>query len=319
MKEYIKTPLNYTGNKFRLLEQMHPYFPKKINIMVDMFCGGTTVGLNTDCNEVYFIDNDPRVIGLLKFFKEQNFEDLLTRLEKIVNDYNLSNTYRNGMDYYKIQINETNLNNGLKKYNYDGFYKLRNDYNLLKDKESEDAYTKLYMLLLYGFNNDLRFNSKGEFNLPIGKTDLNKTNVIKLKKYLEKVKNIKTHYICADFDSKEVKSILNIADFVYLDPPYLITNATYNESNKWNNLTEHRLLNLLDNFINTNKPFILSNVLSKKNKMNEPLFYWTEKNKKNISVIHMDYSYRSSSYNKKIREGNEDEIIVTFKGNYENK
>lgn len=319
MGKYVKTPLNYTGNKFRLLEQMHPHFPKKINIMVDMFCGGASVGLNTDCNEVYFIDNDPRVIGLLKFFKEQNFEDLLSRLEKIADDYGLSNTYRNGMDYYKKQINEINLNNGLKKYNYHGFYKLRNDYNLQKNKESEDAYTKLYMLLLYGFNNDLRFNSKGEFNLPIGKTDLNKTNVIKLKKYLEKVKTIKTHYICSDFDSKELEPILKIADFIYLDPPYLITNATYNESNKWNNFTEHRLLNLLDNFINTNKPFVLSNVLSKKSKMNEPLFYWTEKNKKSITVIHMDYSYRSSSYNKKIREGNEDEIIVTFKVNHENK
>lgn len=319
MNNYIKTPLNYTGNKFRLLEQMHKHFPKKINIMVDMFCGGATVGLNTDCKEVYFVDNDPRVIGLLKFFKEQNFKNLLLKLEDIADKYGLSNSYRNGMDFYKKQITETNTNNGLKQYNYKGFYKLRNDYNSIINKESEDAYLKLYMLLLYGFNNDLRFNAKGEFNLPVGKTDLNKTNVIKLEKYLDKVKTIKTHYICADFNSKEVQEILNIADFVYLDPPYLITNATYNESNKWNNLTEHRLLNLLDNFIATNKQFILSNVLSKKNRMNEPLYYWTEKNKENVSIIHMDYSYRSSSYNKKIREGHEDEIIVTFKGNYENK
>ena len=54
-----------------------------------------------------------------------------------------------------------------------------------------------------------------------------------LQKYLEKVKSKKTYYICSDFDSSEVKEIIKIADFVYLDPPYLITNATYNESNKW--------------------------------------------------------------------------------------
>lgn len=319
MKNYTKTPLNYTGNKFRLLEQMQPFFPKDINIMVDLFCGGATVGLNTECKEVYFIDNDPNVIGLLQFFSKQNFDTLLAKLEDMVALYHLSNTYRNGTDFYKKQINDSNYNNGLKAYNKDGFYKLRNDYNLLNDKTTEDAYVKLYLLLLYGFNNDLRFNSKGEFNLPIGKTDLNRANVQKLKNYLIKVKNIKAHYICAEFDSKRVKNILNKADFVYMDPPYLITNATYNESNKWNNLCEHRLLNLIDELIINNKRFVLSNVLSKKNRMNEPLFYWTQKNKNSIEIHHMKYSYSSSSYNKKIREGHEDEIIVTWKVKNEDK
>ena len=77
MNNYVKTPLNYTGNKFRLLEQMQPHFPKKIKIMVDLFCGGATVGLNTECEEVYFIDSNPMVIGLLKFFANHSFESIL--------------------------------------------------------------------------------------------------------------------------------------------------------------------------------------------------------------------------------------------------
>lgn len=319
MKNYTKTPLNYTGNKFRLLEQMQPFFPKDINIMVDLFCGGATVGLNTECKEVYFIDNDQNVIGLLKFFGKQNFDILLYKLETLVESYHLSNTYRNGIKVYKNQIVDKNSNNGLKEYNKEGFYKLRNDYNSLEDKTTEEAYTMLYLLLLYGFNNDLRFNSKGEFNLPIGKTDLNKANVQKLKNYLQKIKTIKAHYICAEFDSKKVKDIICKADFVYMDPPYLITNATYNESNRWNNLCEHRLLNLIDSLIESDKSFVLSNVLSKKNKMNEPLYYWTQRNKDFINIYHMKYSYSSSSYNKKIREGHEDEIIVTWKVKNENK
>jgi len=319
MKENIKTPLNYTGNKFRLLEQMKPHFPKDIKVMVDLFCGGATVGLNTECEEVYFIDNDPMVIGLLKFFKNQKFENLIANIEEIIEEYGLSNSYRHGFKYYKDAINERNKNNGLKAYNDKGFYRLRNDYNALLDKESEKAFTMLYTLLLYGFNNDLRFNAKGEYNLPVGKTDFNKTNVNKLEKYLNKVKSIKTHYICADFDSKKVKNILAVADFIYMDPPYLITNATYNESNRWNNLCEHRLLNLIDDLVLKNKKFILSNVLSKKGSMNEPLYYWTQKNRENIEIYHMKYSYSSASYNKKNREGKEDEIIVTWKDKNENK
>lgn len=318
MDKYIKTPLNYTGNKFKLLSQIHPYFPKKINIMVDLFCGGTTVGLNTKCEEVYFVDNDPKVIGLLTFFNSQTFEYLLTNLEILIDEYKLSNTYRNGMSFYKKQINDKNKNNGLKNFNKSGFYKLRNDYNVLKNKRTKKAYLMLYLLLLYGFNNDLRFNSKGEFNLPVGKTDFNQTNVLKLKKYLKKIKTIKAHYICAEFDSKKVKNIIDRADFIYMDPPYLITNATYNESQKWNNNCEHRLLNLMEYLLSNNKQFILSNVLSKKDKMNEPLFYWTQKNKNSVKIHHMNYSYRSASYNKKNREGKEDEVIVTWKVKNEN-
>ena len=103
-----------------------------------------------------------------------------------------------------------------------------------------------------------------------------------------------------------------------MDPPYLITNATYNESNKWNNDYEHRLLNLMDELISRDKKFVLSNVLRKKGEMNEPLYYWTKKNSKNIEIHHLKYSYRSASYNKKNRECNEDEIIVRLKGKNEN-
>ena len=42
----IKSPINYTGNKFRILNQIQPYFPKNIGTMVDLFCGGATVGIN---------------------------------------------------------------------------------------------------------------------------------------------------------------------------------------------------------------------------------------------------------------------------------
>lgn len=53
--ELIKSPLNYTGNKYRILEQLNPLFPKQIDVMVDMFCGGATVGLNVPCKKVFLL------------------------------------------------------------------------------------------------------------------------------------------------------------------------------------------------------------------------------------------------------------------------
>lgn len=312
-KKFVKTPLNYTGNKFRILDQIQPYFPDNIKVMVDLFCGGATVGLNTDCDKVVFVDNDPMVIGLLKFFKNSKFETLLEDLEKIITKYNLSNSYRNGYTFYKQKSNDSNTNNGLKNYNTTGFYSLRNDYNSLKNKKTDKAFTMLYILLLYGFNNDIRFNSKLEYNLPIGKTDFNKVNVDKLKNFIDKINSIETEFICSSFDSLEVKELIDGADFVYMDPPYLITNAVYNESNKWNNNFEYKLLDFIDGLVLQGKEFVLSNVLTKKDHINEPLNYWYHKHKDKVDLFNIDYNYKSSSYNKKNRESKEQEIIIKLK------
>lgn len=37
---YIQSPLNYTGGKYKLLNQLVPLFPKNINTFIDLFGGG---------------------------------------------------------------------------------------------------------------------------------------------------------------------------------------------------------------------------------------------------------------------------------------
>lgn len=44
--EIIKSPLNFTGGKYKLLPQLIPIFPDKIETFVDIFCGGCNVALN---------------------------------------------------------------------------------------------------------------------------------------------------------------------------------------------------------------------------------------------------------------------------------
>ena len=42
MKNYINTPFNYTGSKFKLLEQIYQHFPdkKEVDTFYDVFAGG---------------------------------------------------------------------------------------------------------------------------------------------------------------------------------------------------------------------------------------------------------------------------------------
>lgn len=314
INKLVKSPLNYTGNKYRILPQILPYFPQNANVVVDLFCGGATVGLNIKCEKIIFIDNNEKVIWLLKYLATTSFESLVCKLDNLIAKYQLSCSHIYGYKKYKNIITDSNVNNGLKQYNAEGFYNLRKDYNALSDKTTDVANQMLYLLMVYGFNNDIRFSREGNYNLPVGKTDLNTSNIKKLKEYIERVNSINAAFVCADFESVEARKIIDTADFVYLDPPYLITTAVYNETNKWNEDKEYALLGLIDELVKSKKQFILSNVLEKnikgQMKRNEPLYYWTTMHKTDFRIVDIDYHYRSASYNKINRDGKEREIII---------
>ena len=91
--------------------------------------------------------------------------------------------------------------------NIEGFNKLKKDYNDLRNKNTNKANLYLYILMVYAFNNDIRFNSKGEFNLPVGKTDMNKNNREKIKKYIDICKSKEIKFICKDFRKIDIEKM----------------------------------------------------------------------------------------------------------------
>lgn len=305
----MKTPLNYTGNKSRLISQFANHFPSDIGTFVDLFCGGATVGLSFNAKKVIFIDNNPNVINLLKHLSKYSFDAILPRLEVLIRKYRLSYSAKFGYKKYRTGIPKTD-NNGLKAYNTLGYYKLRSDYNFLKNKTSKKALDILYLLVVYAFNNDMRFNRSNEFNLPVGKTDLNKNNINKLKNYINKVKQINSVFICGDFREKKIQEILMNADFIYADPPYLLGDAVYNETSNWTEKTEQELINLLETLHKNKKRFALSNVLHKTDEANMPLTNWLFQ-RMDLHIFDINYHYRSASYNKINRDAKEREVLIT--------
>ena len=61
-------------------------------------------------------------------------------------------------------------------------------------------------------------------------------------------------------------------------PPYLITCATYNEQDGWNDSLERELLQYLDSLHERGIHFALSNVLTSKGKTNHILMDWVNAN-----------------------------------------
>ena len=300
--QLIQSPLNYTGGKYKLLPQILPLFPQGINCFVDLFCGGCNVGINVDSNSVVYNDIDEHLFYLFNTFKNLDKEVTFELIFKIIKDYDLSLVCENGYDYYNCDSGS-----GVGPYNKERFLKLRNDFNHQK-QEDYYYYLMLYVLIVYAFNNQIRFNAKGEYNLPVGKRDFNKKMQSKLSDFIDRLQRQDCRFTCVSFTDFDVSALTN-RDFVYVDPPYLITCATYNEQDGWNEDHEKELLHFLDELNSKGIRFALSNVLRSKGKENTILIEWLSNNK--YKTHHLDYGYSNSNYQTKNKQTKSEEVLIT--------
>lgn len=301
IKNYLASPLNYQGGKARILDQLLPYFPTDIDIFVDLFCGGCNVGMNVVAEKTVYNDKSKQLIGLLKAFKRMRTDTIIGGINKLIEEFGLSQTRYHNFAYYG---GDTNL--GVSKYNREKYLLLREKFNSYPKKDNQ-YYILLYTLILFGFNNQMRFNDNGHFNLPVGKRDFNLAIEAKLIRFLDAFRNQDNELRCGDFRTFNFR-MLTDKSVVYCDPPYLITTATYNEKAGWTRKDETDLLGLLDNLNERNIKFVLSNVLKHEGKENFLLAEWIEQHDYHVHHLFMDYHY--SNYQKKSRKADSEEILI---------
>lgn len=302
----VQSPLNYTGGKYKLLPQILPLFPKHLHVFVDLFCGGCNVGCNVESRQVIFNDCNSNLLSIYQTLKSLKKECTFQWIYEIIDHYNLSLVSRHGYEYYHCESSK-----GLSQYNKDKFLKLREDFNKMGAADRQDSYyyIMLFVMIVYSFNNQIRFNNHGEFNLPVGKRDFNKRIEQKLSDFIDRIQHKDCTFTCKDFRDFDI-STLTPSDFVYADPPYLITCATYNEQGGWSEDAERDLLAFLDRLHQRHIPFALSNVLRSKGKENQLLADWLEKNTGIYRAVPLSYSYANSNYQTKDKSSVSEEVLI---------
>ena len=281
-KKFLKSPLNYVGGKYKLLPQLLEYFPKEINTFVDMFSGGFNVGINVDSKKTICNDINSFIIDLYKELYKEPINNVLGHIQNRIDEY------------------------GLSKENEDGFKKFRVYYN--KTKNPIDLYT----LSCYSFNYQFRFNNDKEYNNPFGRnrSQFSENMRNNLILFTEKLKNMNIEFSSEQFDKLNLEDLTD-KDFVYCDPPYLITTGSYNDGNRgfkdWKEEEELKLYDMLDNLNDKHIKFALSNVIEHKGKENKLLKEWSKKYK----VIYLTSDYSNSSYNTK-RDKSIEVLIVNY-------
>lgn len=279
-EELIKSPLNYTGGKYKLLPQILPYFPDDINTFIDLFAGGCNVGVNVKAKNIICNDICSEVINLMSEWNKLNSKEALQILSNTIERYSLSKT------------------------NEEGFKSIRLDYN-----NGNKSWDMFYAMLTNAFNYQIRFSKQGNYNMPFGRnrSSFNKVLQKNFIKYIDKLNDINIEFISKDFRELNMDN-LNSNDFLYADPPYLISCASYNESDGWNEDKEHALLELLDKLNDKGVKFALSNVLENKGKSNDILKEWSRK----YNVYHLNNNYGNCNYHAKDKSKNcTDEVLIT--------
>lgn len=261
----IKSPLNYIGGKYRLLPQILPLFPERINCFVDLFAGGLDVSLNIRANRVVCNDINNYVVGLFLYFQQHTIEELLEEVHSVIDEYNLS------------------------KVNRDGYNQLREEYNRMHSP------LHLFLLVCFGFNHQFRYNNSGEFNNPFGinRSSYNANTERNLRKMREKIQDF--IFNVSDFKDFDL-SFMQQGDFLYADPPYLISCGSYNDGKRgfkgWDANEDLQLFEKLDNLNQRGINFALSNVLRHKGQENIGLIEWAN----NYHIHYLNADYSNSNY-----------------------
>ena len=282
----VRSPLFYVGDKYKLMPQLSRLFPRNINNFYDVFAGGGSVSLNTPANKYFMNDLDDHVIKLHKYLLNslKNLPRFLQHEYREINKYHLTrssaNIIPNNFDNIKSKYHKTYFS----KINKRGYLKLRSDFN--NDKSRLDL---MYLLLVYVFNHMTRFNSAGQFNLPVGNVDWNNNveNALKVYSLFTKCYNVTTSNL--DF-YKFINSHVYIKnDFVYCDPPYLISSSEYNKM--WGESDDRRLFKILD-LITDKVHWGLSDLVHYKGRTNKGLLDWINENRYLVYNIESNYISR---------------------------
>ena len=294
----IRSPFFYVGDKYKLMPQLKQLMPKKIEQHIEPFVGGGSSFLNSKGTSYMLNDVDSYVVELHRQIGSYTgkSEELFDALFEIIDFYGLSCSYRG------ICVPEDMKKKYVKtyysKYNKDAYIRMRKDFNANKND-----FLRLYLLLIYGFNHMIRFNGKGDFNLPVGNVDFNNNVYQALNNYLDFVGEHKIEFFNMDYISFLERIRFEKNSYVFLDPPYLISMSEYNKL--WNDKKEDELCEYLDSLNERGIKFGITNLITHKGKVNQRFLEWSKR--------YCAYDVKSNyiSFNDNTIKADSQEVFVT--------
>lgn len=230
----MKPLVKYRGGKSKEIPNLIKHIPKFSGKYIEPFFGGGALFFHLEPKKAIINDINTKLISFYLGVKD-NFEVLKTELTEIEKLYAIN---RKKFEELKSKTPDQRVNDE----NEPLYYEIREMFNDLTDKKYSEA-------LLYFFINKtaysgmIRYNSKGEFNVPYGRyKNLNTSLVTKAHNKL--LSNTEIY----NLDYTKIFEMAKEEDFMFLDPPYDCVFSDYGNVEHKDGFNEKNHSVLADNF-----------------------------------------------------------------------
>ncbi len=202
----MKPLIKYRGGKSKEIPNIERHIPRYKGRYIEPFFGGGALFFHLEPKHAIINDINSKLMAFYSGVKN-NFSNLQKELYEIEKIYT---TNRKEFDTLKNQT----PNERVEDKNEELYYQIRDMFNELSEKKYSDA-------LLYFFINKtaysgmIRYNSKGEFNVPFGRYERLNTSLV-TKKHSDLLANTEIY----NTDYKNIFDLSKSDDFMFLDPPY---------------------------------------------------------------------------------------------------
>lgn len=209
----MKPMIKYRGGKSKEIPHIIWHIPRFTGRYIEPFFGGGALYFYLEPREAIINDINPK---LMSFYcgVRNDYDNLRNELDEIEKLY--SNNRRNFDELKALHPDERVEDRNEKLY-----YRIRDMYNGLVDKEYSDALL-YYFINKTAYSGMIRYNAKGEFNVPFGRYQNINTKLITREHH--RLLNRTQLYNC---DFEEIFNMACEDDFMFLDPPYDCTFSDY--------------------------------------------------------------------------------------------
>lgn len=224
--------IKYRGGKSREIKRFGKYIPplSDFDVYFEPFLGGGAVYFYLEPEKAILNDINSK---LMSFYNEvrNSYDDLKSQLTSIQSEYD------ENQDEY-MELKRLHPDDRVPNKNEMLYYSLRDMYNgKIESQYSPGAL--YYFINKTAYSGMIRFNSKGEYNVPFGRYPNFNTKLITPNH--SKLLNKATLY---NTDYSEIFHLSTENDFMFLDPPYDCVFNDYGNIDMMNGFDEkeHRRL-----------------------------------------------------------------------------
>ena len=198
--------IKYRGGKLKEIPHIMRHIPEFRGRYIEPFLGGGAVFFHLEPQHAIINDiNTP----LMSFYNgvRNNYPTLRQELDAIEALYNQN---RAAFDELKAQFPDERVED----HNEELYYTIRDMYNNTTNKQYSDALL-YYFINKTAYSGMIRYNAKGEFNVPFGRYKNINTKLVteQHSKLLQKAELYNCNY-------SEIFNMSRQEDFMFLDPPY---------------------------------------------------------------------------------------------------